>query len=111
MLSNYPPGVSGNEPHLTGEWPCLECHGAGSEVDSDGEHLYVNACPRCGGSGIEPEEFDFDYVVTLADEGGSLVLMKETLEMVEDYDDHGNEKWGSVRDELRKRIREREGSR
>lgn len=25
MASNLPPGVTGSEPELTGEWPCLEC--------------------------------------------------------------------------------------
>lgn len=28
-LSNYPPGVTGNEPHLTGEHPCGHCGGFG----------------------------------------------------------------------------------
>jgi hypothetical protein len=40
MSSNYPPGVSGNEPQITGEWPCEGC----------GETLPEEAdCPDCGG--------------------------------------------------------------
>jgi hypothetical protein len=44
-MSNYPPGVTGNEPQITGEWPCAACGGH----DSSG-------CWLCGGSGIEPED-------------------------------------------------------
>ncbi len=49
---NYPPGVTGFEPELTGEWPCGECGGKGYDEDEDGKH----ACGRCDGSGLEPEE-------------------------------------------------------
>lgn len=62
MLSNnYPPGVTGNEPHLTGEWPCFDCDGAGYDEDEDGKH----GCERCNGSGIEPEEYALDYLRSL----------------------------------------------
>lgn len=49
---DYPPGVTGNEPQITGEWPCQECDGQGYDEDEDGKH----ACPRCKGSGVEPED-------------------------------------------------------
>lgn len=48
-MSNYPPGVSGNEPEITGEWPCRVCDGAGHDDD-------MHSCLWCGGSGIEPED-------------------------------------------------------
>ena len=48
-MSNYPPGVTGNEPQITGEWPCDHCDGAGGWVD-DG------TCPLCKGTGIYPED-------------------------------------------------------
>ena len=48
---HYPPGVTGNEPQITGEYPCDECDGCGYDEDEDGKH----ACQRCKGSGIEPE--------------------------------------------------------
>ncbi len=51
---NLPYGVSPNDPHLTGEWPCEACGGAGYDEDEDGKH----ACPHCNGSGIEPEPED-----------------------------------------------------
>jgi len=51
---NYPPGVTGNEPQITGEWPCEECGGQGWDEDEDGKH----ACPHCDGSGMEPEDDD-----------------------------------------------------
>lgn len=38
-LSNYPPGVTGNEPQITGEWPCENC-GATLPEEVD--------CPECG---------------------------------------------------------------
>jgi len=63
-MNNYPPGVSGNEPQITGEWPCVSCDGAGGERDEDG----VSRCPHCNGTGIEPEEFELEYVEELADE-------------------------------------------
>ncbi len=48
MSSNYPPGVTGNEPELTGEWPCDECGGRGYDEDEDGKH----SCPVCQGKGF-----------------------------------------------------------
>lgn len=51
---DYPPGVTGNEPQITGEWPCEECDGAGPDEDEDGKH----GCRHCDGSGIEPESSD-----------------------------------------------------
>lgn len=38
-LSNYPPGVTGNEPQITGEWPCADC---GATLPEEGN------CPECG---------------------------------------------------------------
>lgn len=49
-MSNYPPGVTGNEPQITGEWPCSECDGAG------GDPVEGEVCRLCRGSGIFPEE-------------------------------------------------------
>jgi DNA-directed RNA polymerase subunit RPC12/RpoP len=46
MSSNYPPGVSGNEPHLTGEYPCANC-GATLPEEAD--------CTECGGV-LAPDE-------------------------------------------------------
>lgn len=37
--SNLPPGVTGNEPHLTGIWPCREC---GKPLPEEPD------CPLCG---------------------------------------------------------------
>lgn len=48
-MSNYPPGVTGNEPELTGNWPCVVCGGEGGNLE-DGN------CWMCGGCGIHPEE-------------------------------------------------------
>lgn len=39
--SNYPPGVSGNEPQIVGPDECEEC---GCELNEDGECTYF-ACP------------------------------------------------------------------
>lgn len=39
MSGNYPPGVSGNEPQITGEWPCAEC---GATLPEE------VTCPECG---------------------------------------------------------------
>jgi NAD-dependent SIR2 family protein deacetylase len=41
--------VTGNEPHLTGEYPCSVCGGAGDYDD-------VHDCWMCGGSGVHPED-------------------------------------------------------
>lgn len=48
-MSNYPPGVTGNEPQITGEWPCGYCGGTGGNKE-DG------SCELCKGKGIHPEE-------------------------------------------------------
>jgi hypothetical protein len=50
-MSNYPPGVTGNEPQITGEWPCDDCGGRGYEEDEDGK----SSCPSCDGTGVYPE--------------------------------------------------------
>lgn len=70
-MSNYPPGVSGNEPQITGEWPCVACYGEAAERDEDGGY---DLCPHCRGAGIEPEEFFVDYVEGLADSTDKDVL-------------------------------------
>lgn len=44
MSGNYPPGVTGNEPQLTGEWPCENC-GAVLPEDHDG-NTCPNGCPE-----------------------------------------------------------------
>ena len=43
MLSNYPPGVSGNEPEITGTWEpiCVQCGNNFQAVD-DGDY-----CVNC----------------------------------------------------------------
>jgi hypothetical protein len=51
-MNNYPPGVTGNEPQITGEWPCEDCLGAGYFEDGDGP----DSCLSCDGSGIIPED-------------------------------------------------------
>jgi hypothetical protein len=53
-MNNYPPGVTGREPHLTGEWPCPSCDGAVVERDPDGPGGVT--CWYCGGTGIAPED-------------------------------------------------------
>lgn len=79
---NYPPGVRGNEPELTGEYPCAECYGEGADQDEDG----WNSCPRCEGSGIEPEELSHDYVTELLERDYiEKDLLKQTREIME-YD-------------------------
>jgi DnaJ-class molecular chaperone len=60
-LSNYPPGVSGNEPQITGEYPCAHCGATLPEEAEcemcDGEGVVEGAgpdrvrCPACLGSG------------------------------------------------------------
>ncbi len=45
---NYPPGVTGNEPELTGEWPCGFCGGEGCWACKNGIHPEeAPACPEC----------------------------------------------------------------
>ena len=73
-MSNYPPGVTGNEPQITGEWPCLGCDGEGGDRE---ERV---TCLRCRGTGIEPEEFTIDYLEELADERPTGDLLTGTLE-------------------------------
>jgi DnaJ-class molecular chaperone len=64
-MSNYPPGVTGNEPQITGEWPCAFCDGAGGWMEDEGP----DACPLCKGTGIHPEDaWEFtDIMVTFAE--------------------------------------------
>lgn len=56
---NLPPGVTGNEPYLTGEWPCREC-GAILPEEFEGEPFEGDECP--GGCAVfdeyEPERFE-----------------------------------------------------
>lgn len=58
----YPPGVTGNEPQITGEWPCRVCGGAGGWKDEEGGV----ACYWCKGTGIEPEEVEPEQIWQLA---------------------------------------------
>lgn len=61
-MSNYPPGVTGNEPQITGEWPCRVCGGEGGFRDEDG----AVSCFWCKGHGIEPEEYEPEDLWQLA---------------------------------------------
>jgi DnaJ-class molecular chaperone len=57
--ANYPPGVTGNEPELTGEWPCHECHGTGGFIEFEDGHRTVDTCGDCQGKGyVTGEEAD-----------------------------------------------------
>lgn len=40
MKSNYPPGVTGNEPQITGEYPCEHCGERIRSCDDEAE-LYL----------------------------------------------------------------------
>lgn len=71
VSGNYPPGVSGNEPQITGIWPCVSCGGERGERNEDGG---FDACPHCNGAGVEPEEFDVEYVEDVADSTDRFVL-------------------------------------
>lgn len=57
-MSDYPPGVTGLEPQITGEWPCRICDGEGGWRDEDGGV----SCYWCKGAGIEPEEVTQDQL-------------------------------------------------
>jgi hypothetical protein len=46
-MSNYPPGVTGMEPQITGDWPCRVCGGSG---------MKFTECWWCLNGGTEPEE-------------------------------------------------------
>jgi hypothetical protein len=61
-MSNYPPGVTGNEPEITGEWPCRACGGEGGYKDEE----EAVACYWCKGHGIEPEEVTPDQLWQLS---------------------------------------------
>jgi DnaJ-class molecular chaperone len=74
-MSNYPPGVTGNEPQITGEWPCDMCGGMGYDEDEDGKQ----PCETCNGTGIIPEDN-----IDIAD-------VKDALENL--FSDNG---WGKV---------------
>lgn len=43
-MNNYPPGVSGNEPEITGIYRCFNCNVVLPEETE---------CPRCEGTGFE----------------------------------------------------------
>jgi hypothetical protein len=63
-MSNYPPGVTGNEPQITGEWPCQVCGGWGfDDENEDGKHT----CMWCLGSGIQPEDPTVEQIRYLAE--------------------------------------------
>lgn len=48
---DYPPGVTGNEPQITGEWPCGNC---GAKLPEEAD------CPECGAHlDVSPEDGDW----------------------------------------------------
>lgn len=74
-MSNYPPGVTGNEPQITGEYPCDLCGGCGYDEDEDGKH----SCPLCLGTGIYPED------------AWDIMIMNEEIAKV--FEENG---WGKI---------------
>ena len=51
-LSNYPPGVSGNEPQIAGydemEWTCSECDTEGIAYGERRLDYFTFECEQCG---------------------------------------------------------------
>lgn len=51
-LSNYPEGVSGNEPQIAGydeiEWTCSECATEGLAYGSRRQDYFTFECEQCG---------------------------------------------------------------
>jgi hypothetical protein len=45
---------------ITGEGLCPYCGQGDCQCPSDDEYDYAE-CPKCGGTGLEPEGFDCDY--------------------------------------------------
>lgn len=61
-MSNYPPGVTGREPEITGDWPCPVC---GSRT----AFCLCAPCPGCGNKPVEcscPDNLD-DQTVGMFD--------------------------------------------
>lgn len=72
---NYPPGVTGSEPEITGEWPCPKCGGEGGDREDR------TKCWFCGGSGIAPEE-----APDCPDCGTETEFVQEHVEAEPDYE-------------------------
>lgn len=105
-MNGYPPGVTGNEPFLTGIYPCIACGGEGAERNEDGGY---DACDHCGGSGTEPEEFNVEYVEHLAD-SIDIESVKAVLETVRccvfDREKEDDRRYLRAASALRRRLRE-----
>lgn len=58
MLSNYPAGVTDAtiDEHFGDKDACLRCDGEGRIYCA--VHDTMNLCPRCEGTGVEPERND-----------------------------------------------------
>lgn len=67
-MSNYPPGVSGNEPQITGEWPCDECDGKGFEDDGESK----SSCDYCEGKGFISGDEKYFSKTYVCDCGGDV---------------------------------------
>lgn len=57
---DYPPGVTGNEPELSGEWPCTDC---GRTTNGDhgcdcGDAHCESCCPHTDTEDEEPCQAD-----------------------------------------------------
>ena len=74
MFSNYPPGVTGHEPHISGEWPCEGCN-------RHVEALWNGKCHNCAEdydivlNAIEDRCPPFDLWNTYHDEDGRFIVI------------------------------------
>src|ERR1700760_2143179 len=92
MSSNYPPGVTGNEPEITGEWPCecdrdpdcKKCDGKGFVNGDEAIWNVVLDCPNCGHHTLEL--FTDDWLCSRRCEGPDTPKydIDEVIKMMED---------------------------
>lgn len=92
MSSNYPPGVTGNEPQISGEWPCYcdrdphckQCEGKGYITFDEKLWDTILKCPNCGQYTLELHTDDWQCRTMCEGPDTTEYTVEQVIEMLED---------------------------
>ncbi len=95
MASNYPPGVSGNEPQITGEWPIEQVIDGAAEDIKKANNLVEDVACQLDDQGALPKVL-YDKLVKV--QNGLADIRDDILNLIPDEPDYEQEHQEALED-------------